>query len=60
MAARYHNNIAEICESDLVDFEQVRFRHASQGPLCGVLPYHMSSDENAPLWGWGWGDTAQT
>ena len=23
MAARYHNNIAEICESELVDFEQV-------------------------------------
>ena len=23
MAARYHNNIAEICESELADFEQV-------------------------------------
>ena len=24
MAARYHSNIAEICEGDLADFEQVR------------------------------------
>ena len=36
MAARYHSNIAEICEGELVDFEQV----SEYWTLCGVTIFH--------------------
>ena len=36
MAARYHSNIAEICEGELVDFEQV----SEYWTLCAVTIFH--------------------
>ena len=33
MAARYHSNIAEICEGELADFEQVRERMSNADML---------------------------